>query len=136
MSKDRSSVLSLHHPVPCWRTDSSEPPDEERQLKCHSHLPKPHLISPNVLIASTVVSICSGLCRHAPWLLLSGLFLEVVLWLGRVKKYMLNFSFSSHSVDFFSTVSITDIQSGEVNVRNMMGSRHGGFLIEARIWSV
>ena len=63
----------------------------------------------------------------------SCLFLEVVLWLGRDNEDVLNFSFSSNSMEFFSIVSVTDIQTGDVNIRNMR-SRHAGFLIEARVW--
>lgn len=34
---------------------------------------------------------------------------------------------------FFSAVSFTDIQTGDVNVRNKMRSRRAGFLTEARL---
>lgn len=124
-----SSVLSLHCPTPCGRSDSSEPPKWERQLKCHSHLPKQNFIPPNVLITCTLVYICSRLfgCLHAC------LFLEVVLWLRRGNEDRLNFLSSSHGMHFFSTVSITDIQTGDTNVRNRMRSRRGGFLTEARV---
>eukprot|EP00069_Balaena_mysticetus_P011967 bmy_07345T0 len=37
------------------------------------------------------------------------------------------------NMEFFSVVSVTDIQTGDVNVRNMR-SRRAGFLIEARVW--
>lgn len=63
----------------------------------------------------------------------SCLFLQVVLWPGRDNEDVLNFSFSSNSMEFFSVVSVTDIQTGDVNIRNMR-SRHAGFLIEARVW--
>lgn len=43
------------------------------------------------------------------------------------------FFFSSHSIEFCSTVSVTGIQTEDVNVRHMR-SRHAGFLIEARVW--
>lgn len=82
-----SSVLSLHCPTPCGGSDSSEPPKWERQLKCHSHLPKQNFIPPNVLITCNLVYICSRLfgCSHAC------LFLKVVLWLGRDNEDRLNF---------------------------------------------
>lgn len=102
-----SSVLSLHCPTPCGRSDSSEPPKWERQLKCHSHLPKQNFIPLNVLITCNQVYICSRLfgCSHAR------LFLKVVLWLGRDNEDRLNFLSSSHGMHFFSTVSITDWHS-------------------------
>lgn len=57
----------------------------------------------------------------------------MVLGLGRDNKDVLNSSFSSHSMEFFSAVPISDNQTGDVNVRNMR-SRRAGFLIEARVW--
>lgn len=54
-----------------------------------------------------------------------------MLWLGRNNEDVI-FSSSCYSIEFFSAVSVTDIQTGDVNIRSSRG-RCAGFLMETRV---